>query len=565
MREREDKLRPGPVPAQRLWGSGDKRHDAILARHAQGRRGSLTLSQPTSQKPAPPASGSRSIVGSWRLLSVVLLMFSSGLPLGLVWIAIPAWMARVGIDIKVIGLFTLAQAPWSFKLLWSPSMDRYPPPFLGRKRGWILICQLALFVFGLGLAGVSNHPEAVWVIGAFALAIAFASASQDIAIDAYTVEVLRKEEHGFASGARTAFYRLAMLVSGSAAISLAAETSWTFVNALLALVYLPLMVLTWLSPEPESVPEPPKTVRDAVLGPFLGLLGRPRALEILAFVVLYKLSDNLTQALTRPFLVQVGFDDLDVGIGTGVISMIAIIGGGFVGGLLTRPLGLGRALWIFGLLQLFSNLGYAAVAHVGVNRPLMYAAVAFEVGSSGLGTGAFLVLLLRLTQKRFSATQYALLSSLFALPRILAGPIAGVLADTMGWRDFFILTLVFGVPGMVMLARFVPWSVREPVFTVESVPRGAPLTRGQLIFRSVAVALVAWVAGVLTVGLLGGLRTLRAGQGFGLVAPIRDVLLPTSLLGWTTTVGVGVFALLAGLATGALLVARHASSDDAGG
>ena len=149
------------------------------------------------------------------------------------WLAIPAWMARAGVDIKVIGLFTLAQAPWSFKLLWSPSMDRFPPPFLGRKRGWILIGQVALFALGLGLAGVSSHPEAVWVIGSFALAIAFASATQDIAIDAYAVEVLRREELGFASGARTAFYRAAMLVAGGVSITLAAETSWAFVNVLL--------------------------------------------------------------------------------------------------------------------------------------------------------------------------------------------------------------------------------------------------------------------------------------------------------------------------------------------
>jgi len=510
-------------------------------------------------------SSLRAVAGSWRLLSVSLLSFSSGLPLGLVWIAIPTWMARAGVDIKVIGLFTLAQAPWSFKLLWSPSMDRYPPPFLGRKRGWILICQILLFALGLGLAGVSDHPEAVWVIGAFALAIAVASASHDIAYDGYAVEVLRKEEHGMATGARAAFYRAAMLVSGGVAITLAAEISWASVNLLLAVLFLPFMVVTWFAPEPESLPDAPRTLRDAVFGSLVDLLARHRALEILAFVMLYKLGDNLTQALTRPFLVQVGFGDFDVGVATATIGQASFVGGAVVGALLTNRLGLGRALWVFGFLQLFSNLGFAAVAQVGVHRPLMYGALGFESGSSGLGTGAFGVLLLRLTQKRFSASQYALLSSIFTLPRILAGPIAGVLADTMGWRDFFILTVVFGVPGMVMLARFVPWSVREPVFTVDSVPRGVPLTRGQLIFRSVAGALVAWVAAVLTVGLLGGLRTLRAGQGFDLVAPIREVLLPTSLLGWTTTVGVGVFALLAGLATGALLVARRASSDDTEG
>jgi PAT family beta-lactamase induction signal transducer AmpG len=494
---------------------------------------------------------------SWRVLSVVLLMFSSGLPLGLVWIAIPAWMARVGIDIKVIGLFTLAQAPWSFKLLWSPSMDRYPLPFLGRKRGWILLCQVALFALGLWLAGVSDHPEAVWVIGALALAIAFASASQDIAIDAYTVEVLRREEHGMATGLRFGFYRAAMLVSGGAAITLAAETSWTLVNVLLALAYVPFMVVTWLAPEPETTPEPPKTLRDAVFGPFLGLLARHRALEILAFVVLYKLSDNLTQALTRPFLVQVGFGDFDVGIATATIGQVAAVAGTFVGGFLTESLGLGRALWIFGFLQLFSNLGYAAVAQVGVNRPLMYAAQAFELGSSGMGSGAFGVLLLRLTQKRFSATQYALLSSLFTLPRILAGPIAGVLADAMGWRDFFILTVLFGVPGMVMLARFVPWSVRDPVFEVEEPSRGAPLTRARLLLWSLAGFVATGAVAVAAVGLVGALAGLHAGRAFDLVGPVSTVFRPASLGEWLRAAGIGVLAVLAGLGTAAILVVRR--------
>src|SRR5258708_4083081 len=292
----------------------------------------------------------RAVAGSWRLLSVVLLSFSSGLPLGLVWIAIPAWMARAGVDIKVIGLFTLAQAPWSFKLIWSPSMDRFPPPFLGRKRGWILISQIALIALGFFLAAVSDHPEAVWVIGALALAIAFASATQDIAIDAYAVEVLRREEHGLAVGARTAFYRAAMLVSGGVSITLAAQTSWAFVNLLLALVSVPFLLVPWLAPEPHVLPDAPKTLRDAVWGPFVGFLAQHRSLEILAFVVLYKLSDNLTQALTRPFLVQVGFNDFDVGVATATIGNAAAIAGTFLGGLLTERLGLGRALWIFGFL-----------------------------------------------------------------------------------------------------------------------------------------------------------------------------------------------------------------------
>jgi MFS transporter, PAT family, beta-lactamase induction signal transducer AmpG len=495
--------------------------------------------------------------GSWRLLSVVLLSFSSGLPLGLVWIAIPTWLTRVGVDIKIVGLFTLAQAPWSFKLLWSPSMDRYPPPFLGRKRGWIFISQIALFAIGLWLAGVSDHPEAVWVIGSLALAIAFASATQDIALDAYTVEVLRREEYGMAVGARAAAYRAAMLVSGGIAITLAAETSWKTVNLLLAICYLPFLFVTWFAPEPESLPEPPKTLREAVWGPFLGFLAQHRALEILAFVVLYKLSDNLTQALTRPFLVQTGFNDFDVGVATATIGQAAAVLGTFLGGLLTLSMGLGRALWVFGFLQIFSNLGYAVVAQVGVNRPLMYAAQGFEFISTGLGSGAFGVLLLRLTQKRFSATQYALLSSLFTLPRVLSGPVAGVLADTIGWRDFFILTVFTGIPGMLMLGRFVPWGVREPEFEVAAPRRGEPLTRAAVLARALGGALLCWASGLLLLAVAGALSSARAGRGFDLAREIQILLAPHRFAEWTSAVGLVVWGVVGGLVTAAALVARR--------
>jgi PAT family beta-lactamase induction signal transducer AmpG len=499
----------------------------------------------------------RAVAGSRRLLSVALLSFSSGLPLGLVWIAIPAWMARVGVDIKVIGLFTLAQAPWSFKLLWSPSMDRWPPPFLGRKRGWILVSQVALLALLLWLAGVSAHPEAVWVIGALALAIAFASATQDIAIDAYAVEVLRREEHGLASGLRTSVYRVAMFVSGGVSITLAASTSWAFVNLVLALLFVPMMVLTVRAPEPESLPPPPRSLREAVWGPLLGLLAQHRAIEILAFVALYKLTDNLTQALTRPFLVQTGYNDFDVGIATGTIGMASVIVGTLAGGVLTTRLGLGRALWVFGIIQTVSSLGYAAVAQAGVNRPLMYAAQAFELGSSGLGTAALGVLMLRLTQKRFSATQFSLLSSLFTLPRILSGPVAGVLADAIGWRDFFVLTLVFGVPGMLMLARFVPWGVRDVEFEVLAPSWGAPLSRKGLVARVAAGTVASLLVGLFGVALARGLSSLRVGRGFTVLPALAAIAHPSTIAEWTTSVGLLVLAGLGGLATAAILVARR--------
>jgi PAT family beta-lactamase induction signal transducer AmpG len=506
------------------------------------------------------ASGLRAVVGSRRLLSVVLLSFASGLPLGLVWIAIPAWLAREGVDIKVIGLFTLAQTPWSFKLLWSPLMDRYHPPFLGRKRGWIVIGQAALFAATLWLAGVSDRPQAVWVIGALTLAIAFASATHDIAIDAYAVEVLRRDEQGIASGSRTAFYRAGMLLAGGASITLAAQTSWPLVNLALALVYLPLMLVTAQAPEPDVLPPPPRSLREAVWGPFVGFLAQHRSLEILGFVVLYKLGDNLTQSLTGPFLVQVGFDDVDVGIGRTAVGQAAAIAGAFLGGLLSNRMGLGRALWVFGLLQLVSNLGYAAVAEAGPNRLLMFAAQGFEHLSSGLGSGAFGVLLLRLTQKRFSATQYALLSSLFTLPRILAGPVTGVLADTIGWRDFFVLTVAFGVPGLVMLARFVPWSARDVEFEVREAVRGRPLSRSGLAWRALLGAGVSLAVAVGTLALVAGLTAMRAGRGFSARAAMASLVQPAGLADWTTLAGVAVLSVLGGLATAATLAARRAVS-----
>jgi PAT family beta-lactamase induction signal transducer AmpG len=400
---------------------------------------------------------------SRRTLSVSLLSIASGLPLGLVWYAIPDWMRDIGVDIRVVGLLTVAQAPWSFKVFWSPLMDRYVPPFWGRRRGWMAVTQLALAGLVLMLAGVGEHPEAIWVVGALAFAIAIVSASQDIAIDAYAVEVLRKEEQGAAVGARLAFYRAAMLVSGGAAITLAARIGWPAVNALLALGFALMVALTWRSPEPEAPPAPPQTLRDAVWLPLVGMLRRDRALEILAFVVLYKLGDQLTQSLTRPFLIDMGYDAVNRGIALATLSVLFTVVGTFAGGIVTTLAGLGRALWIFGLLQILSNAGYFVVAVLDhPNLPAMYGATGFEVFTSGLGMGAFGVLLFRLTEKRFSATQYALFSSLFALPRVVAGPITGFTVNAVGWPSFFLLTMAAGIPGLVMLARFVPIGVREP-------------------------------------------------------------------------------------------------------
>lgn len=496
---------------------------------------------------------------SKRTIAVALLSFSSGLPLGLVWYAIPDWLRDIGVDLRVVGLVTLAQAPWSFKVIWSPLMDRFVPPFWGRRRGWMAITQLALAVLGLLLAGAGERPEAIWVVGALAFAIALASASQDIAIDAYAVEVLHKEEQGAAVGARLAFYRAAMVLSGGAAITVAARIGWPAVNALLAIVYIPVLLLTWKSPEPDVQPPPPRTLRDAVWLPFLGFLARPRALEILAFVVLYKFADQLTQSLTRPFLIDMGYSADHRGIALATVSVVATIVGAFIGGFVTTLAGLGHSLWIFGVLQIFSNAGYLLLSILGApNLAAMYAATGFELFSSGLGTGAFGVLLLRLTEKRFSATQYALFSSLFALPRVVAGPITGFAVEAVGWPTFFLSTMVVGIPGLIMLARFVPPGMREPDLDPAEVPARTPVIRRALAGRAVAGALVLLPVLGGIVALVSALLAQQAAPdaGLALARAFRNVWQPAAIADWVQLLGIVVCAIAGGL----LIAARLGTS-----
>jgi PAT family beta-lactamase induction signal transducer AmpG len=421
------------------------------------------------------------------------------------------------------------------------------------------VTQVALAAISLLFAGVGRHPEAIWVVGALALAVALASASQDIAIDAYAVEVLRKDEQGAAVGARIALYRAALVVSGGAAITAAGRLGWPTVNLILALLYLPMILISWKAPEPEEHTAAPASLRDAVWLPFLGFLARHRALEILAFVFLYKFADQLTQALTRPFLIDMGYNADHRGIALATVGLVATIAGALIGGWITTLIGLGHALWAFGFLQIFSNLGYYFVSlAAGPVLPLMYGAAGFELLTGGLGTGAFSVLLLRMTQKRFSATQYALFTSLFALPRLLAGPIAGVAVDAMGWSTFFLSTLVIGVPGLLMLARFVPLGVREPVFTVESVPPRPPLGRLQIAARGVAGALLAGTVGFVLDAALFAVKTMRETKGaFDLWAALQRLARPVSITDCLELVGVGAFAVISGLFVAALTAARR--------
>jgi PAT family beta-lactamase induction signal transducer AmpG len=507
------------------------------------------------------AQSLRTAFSSWRLASVSLLSFSSGLPLGLVLTGIPFWMQQEGVDIKSIGLVTLAQAPYAFKFLWSPLMDRFAPR-RARKRAWIAVGQVMLAASVAALALYAGRAT-VAAITVLTLIIAFSSSTQDIAIDAYTVEVLHKEEQGMAVGARVALYRAAMYLTGAVMVSVGPTIGWAPAFAGLGVVFLLLLPVTALAPEPQGLPPPPSTLRSAVWEPFVSFFRNPRALEIASFLFLYKISNNVAEALVRPFLGQLGYDPLEVGIATGTISLFANIGGTVLGGLACSAWGVGRALWVFGFAQALAHGGFAVVAQVGINHPVMYLAMAIEAGSIGLGTAAFNVLLLRITQKRFSATQYALFSSIFALNRTVAGPPAGVLVDALGWRDFFLLTIPMAIPGMVMLQRFVPFTSRDVPEPTEDggaaqVTVGERVTRRALVGRGALAALASAAAFYVAVATLGALRGMRGGKAsFDLGRAFAALLHPVRPGDWLDLVGPLVAALVVGVAWSAYLAARH--------
>ncbi len=419
---------------------------------------------------------------SWRLAAVSLLSLVSGLPLGFVIVAMPAWLAMEKVDIKTIGLLTLAQVPWGFKFVWSPLMDRYALPWLGRKRGWIFATQVLLAASLAALGANADHFE-VGLVAGLSLMIAFAGASFDIAYDAYAVEVLSKDEHGWAVGTRSALYRVGMLLSGHLMISIGPVWGWSRSIFGLCLLFVVMLPVTWFAPEPSVLPAQAKSLRDAIWEPFVGILSRPRALEILAFVTFYRLATSLADALASPFLIQHGYDPLAVGALRGTVVMFTIVGGTLLGGVLTQRIGTSRALWVCGVLQAVAILGFVVLAEAPVNNPLMYAVLGVEGTTNGMAWGAFGVLMLRLTDKRFSATQYALFSSLVGLTRTLVGPIAGLLADALGWRDFFIFSIFCGAPGLVLLHRFAPWGADTSHLSADtaiSIPPGPPWGRATL-------------------------------------------------------------------------------------
>ena len=392
---------------------------------------------------------------------MLLLGFSSGLPLALTAGTLQAWLAVDNVDITTIGLFTLAGQPYIYKFLWAPLLDRFAPPLFGRRRGWILLAQIALLVT-IGFMGTLSPRDTPWLLGGTALVVAFLSASQDIVIDAYRTDVLHESERGAGAAISVMGYRIAMLVSGGLALVLADQVlGWRGMYMLMAGLMIIGMVATWFAPEPEDAGRAPASLGAAFVEPLREFLSRNGAWLLLLLIVLYKLGDAFAGTLTTAFLIRgVGFSATDVGAIYKALGLGATIAGALAGGAWMAGLGLYRALMFFGVLQAVTNLGFMALAMAGKSYALMVAVVAAENLCGGMGTAAFVALLMSLCNHRFSATQYALLSALAAVGRVYVGPASGYLVVAIGWAPFFFFTFLIALPGLWLLwllrARLAP-------------------------------------------------------------------------------------------------------------
>jgi len=383
---------------------------------------------------------------------LLILGFASGLPLALTSGTLQAWMTVENIDLKTIGFFSLVGQAYVFKFLWSPMMDRYTPPFLGRRRGWLLTTQVLLLLAIAAMGFLEPSSQLRWM-AALAVVIAFCSASQDIVFDAWKTDILPPEERGTGAAISVLGYRLAMLVSGGLALWLADQwLGWQAMYWLMAALMVPCIIATLMAPEPSDVIPAPKTLEQAVSEPLRDFFGRNNAWLILLLIVLYKLGDAFAMSLTTTFLIRgVGFDAGEVGVVNKTLGLFATILGALYGGVLMQRLSLFRALLIFGILQGASNAGYWLLSITDKHMLSMGTAVFFENLCGGMGTSAFVALLMTLCNKSFSATQFALLSALSAVGRVYVGPIAGWFVEAHGWPTFYLFSVFAAIPGILLL------------------------------------------------------------------------------------------------------------------
>lgn len=404
-----------------------------------------------------------------RLVAVLLMGFSSGLPLALTGATLAIRLAELGISLTAIGLFTLVRFSYSFKFVWSPLIDRLPLPGIttrfGRRRGWALVIQaaLALAILALGFTDPSENP---WPTVIAAIIVAFLSASQDIVIDAYRIELLRPEEQGAGAAATQWGYRFGMIASGAGALYAATFGGWAFAYALMAALMAVGMLTVWRTPEPDAAgalePLPGETaaarvvawLQRAVVAPFADIFSRggvAGALLILLFVVLFKVGDAIAGTMSNPLYVRLGFTRDEIATIVKIYGVIATLVGVAIGGVIVLRFGVFRALLIGGVLQMLSNVVYIVLVWAGHDLAVLAMAIGVENLTSGIGSAAFVAYLSGLCNIAFTATQYALLSSLATTGVNILSASGGYLADELGWVRFFIASMIMALPGLLLL------------------------------------------------------------------------------------------------------------------
>lgn len=389
---------------------------------------------------------------SKRMMIALMMGMAAGLPLLLTGSTLQAWMREENVSLTQVGFVSLIGLPYTLKFLWAPLFDRFVPKFLGRRRGWLLITQIILSgcIFMIGLF---NPSTSLTMLGLAAVAVTFFSASQDIVIDAYRRESLSDEELGLGSSLYVNGYRIAMLISGGGALILADHMSWQQVYFLMAGIMAFSSLSTLWADEPEMASVPPRTLKESVVEPFVEFFERDGALWALAFIFFYKVGDQMASNMTMPLYLDIGFSKTEVGVIVKAFGFWATIIGGLLGGGLMLKLGMVRSLVLFGILQMVSTAGFSLLALIGKNNFLLTCVISFENLSAGMGTAAYAAFMASLANKKFTATQYALLSSLMGVPRVIASAPTGFLAENMGYVSFFILCTVIAIPGLLMIRK----------------------------------------------------------------------------------------------------------------
>ncbi len=408
---------------------------------------------------ADTAPGWREAIFNRRMLVCVFTGLASGMPLYVLIQLVPAWLRNQGVSLAEIGLFALVGIPYTWKFLWAPLMDRYVPPFLGRRRGWMLVTQVVLLL-SIGILGTLQPQQSLTAVATVAFIVALFSASQDVVLDGFRREILPDEELGLGNSIHVQAYRISSLVPGSLSLVLADHLPWSSVFWITAVFMLVGVAMCIAVSEPESELPAASGLREAVIAPFAEYLTRRRlggVTLVLSFMLFYKLGDNMAVALSTPFYIDLGFSMTEIGLVAKHAALWPSIIGGLMGGVVMIRLGINRALWLFGVLQVLSILGFAVLAEAGHVLWLLAAVISFEYLGVGMGTAAFTAFIARETSRKFAATQFALFTAITALPRTVANASTGVIVEAIGWTEFFLLCAVIALPGMALLLWVAPW------------------------------------------------------------------------------------------------------------